>query len=439
MNYTFTPWGTLNSVEQENTFLNSKWPLSKNYTFLTYFLCCLFFLLAGVFGDFQRTFLMGSAHELLILRVLLLIISVVFFFCCRGSDHRPKYLSLWLDSMKLLSTIIIFFLTYWTGGSSLTLLPGIMMMVICFYMVLPGRISSTNICSISLLAIFIFLQDPELTYGLGLHRYRIFMLTVIIVLLYFFKAKQDRWERTEYMSKKELDSLSQTKNKLLATIGHDIRGPLAIIQSRADISLLNLESRNYESVMNSQKMIIKTTSKLDHLLSDIVNWAISDLKEGVSFKEEQCITKTVDDAVEFVIELANHKSIIISKKLQPYPYLHEPRMVATCFRNVLTNAIKFNPSHSEVLIRGEVDDDFYHIEFVDQGPGLSEDVVDRIKKGLIDSTQLGSEGEKGSGLGLKLVKNIVEGHNGELNIYPNTNRGSIFRISLPITKEESDA
>ena len=415
MNYTFTSWGTLSSPEQEDSFLNDKWPLSKNYTFLTYFLCCLFFLLAGVFGDFQRTFLVGSALELLVLRVLLLIIPVVFFVCCRRSEHRPKYLSLWLDSMKLLSTIIILLLTYWTGGSSLTLLPGIMMMVICFYMVLPGRISSTNICSIGLLAIYIFLQDPDLTYGLELHRYRVFMLSVIIVLLYFFKVKQERWERTEYMSKKELDSLSQTKNKLLATIGHDIRGPLAIIQSRADISLLNLESENYEPVANSQKIIIKTISKLDHLLSDIVNWAISDLKEGVSFKEEQCITKTVDDAVEFVIELANHKSIIISKSLQPYAYLHEPRMVATCFRNVLTNAIKFNPSHSEILIRGEVDNDFYHIEFVDQGPGLS---------GVV---------------GLKLVKNIVEGHKGELNIYPNANRGSIFRISLPVVKEESDA
>ncbi len=435
MKYLFNFWGTLTSPELEDSFLNDKWLENKNYTFLTYFLCCFFFLGAGLFGDFQRVFYIGSAKELLLFRVFLLMISLVFILQNGKKQRRPKSLEIWLDSMKYISTVVIVLLTYWTRGTSLTLLPGIMMMLIGFYMILPGRIMSTNVCALTLLITFAFLQDPVLTYGKEVHHYMTFMLVAIEILLCFFKIKHEKWARTEYMSKKELDSLNETKDKLLATIGHDIRSPLALIQSRAELSLLSLKDGEFSEVTKSQSMIIKSVSKLDNLLSDIVNWAISDLKEGRNSREVRCITKTMGDAVDFILEVANQKRIRITKELSPYPYFHEPRMMTTCFRNILSNAIKYNPFNSEIHIRGSVCDDFYHIEVIDQGPGLGEELAEKIKSGLNDSSEVGTEGERGSGLGLKLVKNIVDNHGGKINIYANVEGGATFKVSLPLLKD----
>lgn len=435
----FSLWGSLKSKEDEDKFLESKWNENKNYIFLTYFLCCFFFLLAGVFGDFQRVFHIGSYRELMSLRVLLVAISIIFFFIFRKLESRPRFVEYWLDSMKYLSTLIIILLTYWTKGTSLTLLPGIMMMVICFYMVLPGRILSTNICAIALLMTFTFLQDALLTYGVEVHRYMIFMLFAIEVLLCTFKVKHDRWARSEYLSKNELDILNKTKDKLLATIGHDIRSPLAIILSRAEISMMSLEEGDTKEAINSQNVIIKSVSKLDRMLRDIVDWALSDLKEGKETREISCIKKTMENAIDFIQEQAKEKKVVIVKDIESYPYFHEPRMLTTCVRNIISNAIKFNPFNSKIIVKGKVLDNKYCIEFHDEGPGMSEELIENIKKGINSSSVVGTEGERGTGLGLKLVKNVIDKHEGEINITPSVNGGTIFTLLLPIESGDTVA
>ncbi|WP_372651605.1 sensor histidine kinase [Halobacteriovorax sp.] len=429
----FNLWGFLQSEQVESEFLESRWNENKKYTFLTYFLCCFFFLLAGLFGDLQRVFHIGSYQKLMVLRVLLATISVVFYFLFRKAESRPRYIEYWLDAMKYLSTAIIVLLTYWTKGSSLTLLPGIMMMVIGFYMVLPGRVLSTNICAIALLLTFTFLQDASLTYGVQVHRYMIFMLFAIEVLLCTFKAKHDKWERTEYLSKKELDVLNKTKDKLMATIGHDIRSPLAIILSRAEISIMCIEEDNIDEAINSQNIIIKSISKLDRMLSDIVEWALSDLKEGKDTREVCCIKNTVENAIDFVQEQAKEKKVDIVKDIEAIPYFHESRMLTTCFRNIISNAIKYNPFNSKIIVKGKVEENSYRIEFHDEGPGMSDELVENIKRGINSSSLVGSEGERGTGLGLKLVKNVIERHKGEIDIVSCEEGGTIFTLILPIT------
>ena len=108
------------------------------------------------------------------------------------------------------------------------------MMIACFYVVLPGRITSTNLCTFVLIMTFIFWQDPALTFGIKVHRYMVFMLISITILLLTFKAKLDRWARVEFLSRQELDTINSTKDKILATIAHDIRNPLAIIMAKAE-------------------------------------------------------------------------------------------------------------------------------------------------------------------------------------------------------------
>lgn len=435
MNSRFNMWGTLRSEESEKEFLKVRWNELKQYTCLTYFLCCLFFLLAGVFGDFQRNFIFGSAKELLVFRIILFIVALVFIGLYRKAQERPKYVELWLDSMKYISTIIILLLTYWTQGTSLTLLPGIMMMLIGFYMILPGRLFSTNICAVVLFVTFTFLQDSSVTYGEEVFRYMVFMLGAIGILLLSFKIRHDKWARKEFLSKKELDSLNKTKDRLMATIGHDIRSPLAITLSRAELTIHALDMGKVDEARNSQETIIRTVHKLDKLLSNIVDWALSDLKEGRDTRDIGCIKNTLEDAIDFVQEQARDKKVEIEKNITPCKYLHDKRMLTTCFRNIISNAIKFNPYNSKIRVEGSSSDGFYHLKCYDEGPGMDNELVEKIKKGINESSSIGSEGEKGSGLGLKLVRNIVEQHDGVISISKNIEGGTNFYVRLPLIGE----
>lgn len=424
--------GSLKTKESEEEFQQTIFLSSKRYTFITYFLCSLFFVFAGVFGDFQRTFYIYGAEELLFVRILLLIVSILFFVIYRKAESKPKHWEHWLDLMKVISTIIIILLTIWTQGSSLTLLPGIMMMVSSFYIVLPGRTRWTNLCSLALLITFTFWQDPAVTYGVKVHRYMIFMLAAIDILLLFFKIRINKSMRSEYISQKEVDTISDTKDKLLATLAHDIRNPLAIIMARAERCRVQVEKGNTDNVIEVQNAIVKSVLRLDGLLIDVLDWAVVEMQKGKTLKRVANISATVKGAIEFVHEQATVKDITFFILIEPIEFSHEVVMMKTCIRNTLSNAIKFSDWGSEVSIIGRFHEDYYEIVIGDNGPGIQDKLVSDILSGENLKTELGSQGEKGTGLGLKLVKNVIDRHDGKMFIDTKTGVGTRFTFKIPI-------
>ncbi|OUR99756.1 hypothetical protein A9Q84_01650 [Halobacteriovorax marinus] len=433
----YTIWGTFAEASKEKMFLETTWQKNKFYGFLTYFLCCLFFVFAGVFGDYHRVFHTLGANELLVLRYILLHISISFYYVHRKSSKRPQSAELWMDSMKYLSTLVILLLTIWTKGTSITLLPGIMMMVASFYVILPGRLLSTNICAIVLLITFAVWQNPAVTFGNDVHNYMIFMLYVIEVLLLFFKCKIDRWARLEFETQLKLDEINRTKDKILATIAHDIRNPLAIIHSKASMSNTLLKRGEYSKVKERQDSIVKSVLNLDQMLLDIVEWALSELQLGKNSKKEGCINSTVKRAINFVNEQAESKDINFSLDLEPTLFFYEDKLMETCIRNILTNAIKFSTHRTVIDISGEKDGAQYVLKVSDQGCGMEQALVKNILNGSNHNSEFGTEGETGTGFGLKLVKNVILRHDGEMKINSIIGKGTTFTFHLPLGLENA--
>ena len=424
--------GTFKCSDLEEEFQENNFLSGKKYTFITYFLCSFFFVFAGIFGDFERTFFYFGAEELLLVRGSLLLVSISFFLVCRKSLTKPKVWEYFLDVMKIFSTLVIILLTVWTKGTSLTLLPGIMMMVSCFYIVLPGRVFWTNICAVALLVTFAYCQDPTVTYGFKVHRYMIFMLAAIDILLLFFKIKIDRGARVEFASQKELDIINDTKDKLLATLAHDIRNPLAIIMARAERCRVQVEKGNFDNVIESQNNIVKSVLRLDGLLIDVLDWAVVEMQKGKTLTVTANISATIKDAIEFVQEQANAKEMTFFNLVEPVEFSHEVVMMKTCIRNILSNAIKFSDWGSEVSIVGRQYEDCYEIVIGDNGPGMDEKLVSDLLTGENLKTELGSQGEKGTGLGLKLVKNVIDRHEGKMFIDTTIGVGTRFTFKIPI-------
>lgn len=428
----FNIWGTFKSQKLEDEYQRNIFKKNKLYTFMSYFLCTLFFVFAGIFGDFQRVFYLYGAEELLAIRIFIFSTFLFFYLLYRKSITEPKLWEFMLGVMKLSSCVVILLLTWWTRGASLTLLPGIMMMIACFYVVLPGRITSTNLCTFVLIMTFIFWQDPALTFGIKVHRYMVFMLISITILLLTFKAKLDRWARVEFLSRQELDTINSTKDKILATIAHDIRNPLAIIMAKAERCAREFSKGKMDNVESSQKGIVKSVMKLDGLLVDIIDWAVVEMQQGRPLKEKACISATINDSIEFLSEQVNSKEIDLFVLLEPVEINHEKKMMSTCIRNVLSNAVKYSHWGEQVSIVGRIIGDNYEITIGDKGPGIPEHIVSDILAGQNFRTELGSEGEKGTGLGLKLVKNVMSRHLGKMSIETKIGEGTSFIFLIPI-------
>lgn len=419
----------------ENYFQDVLWQKNKNYTFLSYFLCCLFFLFAGVLGDYQRPFYFGDVNYLTMARVVLLIIAISFFAIERKNLKKPQLLEWWLGSMKLISTMIILFLTIWTKGASLTLLPGIMMMVGSFFMILPGRIHSTVLCAIILFLTFALFQEPSITFGLKIHRYMIFMLFAINILLLFFKVKADSLTRREFMTNLNLAEVNKAKDKILAALAHDIRNPLSIIQMRAERSLKKSNEFKIDFISKDQTSILHSTKKIDDLIKDLLDWALTELKQGSLVLKSVCVSSTIKHALDFLDDSIEEKKIDLEIDIEDCTFEHDPKMLATCIRNIVSNAIKFSPSSSKILVRGEcLPNGHYSIHIEDCGKGMSKDLVEKILCGENFQSQKGEGGEKGMGLGLRLVHNIIKRHKGQMRIDSHEGLGTTFRLLIPILK-----
>jgi signal transduction histidine kinase len=147
--------------------------------------------------------------------------------------------------------------------------------------------------------------------------------------------------------------------------------------------------------------------------------------------EETEIALLVDDVVELYEHIAQEKGIQISNDLnEQLSVMVDPARMRQVFANLLDNAIKYTPSGGQVSISAHRHDHEIELKFRDTGPGISEADLPRIWERLYRADK--SRSEHGLGLGLSLVKAIVEAHQGRMGVTSKEGKGAEFKVFLPI-------
>jgi len=234
----------------------------------------------------------------------------------------------------------------------------------------------------------------------------------------------------------ELEDLNKTKDSFFSIIAHDLRSPLGSFKSITEL-LLDKEEDLSESDKNELIEEMKNSSgMLYNLLENLLIWARSQ-RGVINFAPKAVNLKSLLLEVNNVFKSAvEHKKINITILIsEDVEVMADENMLSTIFRNLLSNAIKFSVKGGEIVVKtmmSDVQNDKVEISVSDYGIGMSEKVLGSLFK-LDDLTStLGTSGEKGSGLGLILVKDFVEDHGSELIVESKVNHGSIFRFYLPL-------
>jgi len=222
--------------------------------------------------------------------------------------------------------------------------------------------------------------------------------------------------------------LGKMKATFLDVVAHELRTPLTSIKTY--VELLKKERLGKLTDLQKEKLDImsKNVDKLTNLINDMLQIPSIDAKELELRKEKFPAREMIDEVVNDCRELSDDKnqsvSIRVSKTLTVQG---DKNLLEKAIKNVIVNAIRYTPNRGEIKISARADGEKVHMKISDTGPGIPEDEIERI----FDPFYTGDNKNGGMGLGLSIVKNIVESHGGRVWAESKAGKGSTFHILLP--------
>lgn len=232
---------------------------------------------------------------------------------------------------------------------------------------------------------------------------------------------------------KQLKDLNASKDKLFSIIAHDLRNPFNSILGFSELLKENLEkkekSKVYVNIINSSA---KTTLIL---LNNLLNWAKSQTGQINYTNSKIILSSIIQEIIDVSNSQAKIKNITINKiKSDEIEVYANENMVKTILQNLISNAIKFTKSEGTINIAVISQQNQVEISISDNGVGINKDKLNLLFNVSSNPTSFGTEGEKGSGLGLVLCKEFVEILNGEIWVKSEVGKGSDFKFTLPLYK-----
>ncbi|MEW6701387.1 MAG: hybrid sensor histidine kinase/response regulator, partial [Bacteroidota bacterium] len=236
-------------------------------------------------------------------------------------------------------------------------------------------------------------------------------------------------------SQDQLKEQNTAKDKFISIISHDLRSPFTTLLGFSEI-LLNESDISEEEKNEYLRYIYDASRSQLNLINCLLDW--SRLQTGrIKVEPVRLNVKTVvSTAVAPLTGDAIHKNIDVRIDIPVDLYIDaDERLISQAVINLTSNAIKFTPEGKEVhLSSSRFKEGMIEIVVRDEGLGISEENQTKLFKIDQKFSLVGTGGEKGSGLGLTLVKEIIEKHGGQVWFYSQVGEGSEFHLTVPEAK-----
>lgn len=227
--------------------------------------------------------------------------------------------------------------------------------------------------------------------------------------------------------------LSQMKADFVSNVSHELRTPLASIRVFGEFLRLG-RFKDPQKIREYGEFIETESRRLTQLINNILDFSrIESGRKTYNF-EKADVSEIVAEALKaFEVRLSQDGfKIVYETPQRPLPVtVVDPDAIAQAFVNLLDNAVKYSGSSKEILVRVAAKDDYITVSVTDHGYGIAQEEKDKIfEKFYRVSTGLVHD-VKGSGLGLSIVKHIIEAHNGQVTVNSKPGSGSTFTLSIP--------
>ncbi len=234
--------------------------------------------------------------------------------------------------------------------------------------------------------------------------------------------------------RKELSNLNKVKDQLLSIIAHDVKSPMTDLYNLLYILRHNLNALHKDALKKNLAIIESSTSNLLNLLNNILNWTISQ-SSGIQIKTSSfSLHELIDTNLKLVESsiVAKDLSVTFTPNETIDHFTSDLNIVDFALRNILSNAVKFTNNKGTIDLKiMEVDDSQIEIRIADSGIGFNENIHTLLKENTERvPTTLGTNTEKGYGIGLSLCKKMLAKINSEIVYEENNPTGSVFTLRL---------
>jgi two-component system, OmpR family, sensor kinase len=225
---------------------------------------------------------------------------------------------------------------------------------------------------------------------------------------------------------RELDAM---KSQFVSSVSHELRTPLTSIKgyvemlAAEDVGPLNAEQREYATIA------LRNTARLQRIIDDLLT--LSRIDAGRLELELLDLGNVLEDVREAVEPLAYQREIRISLEAAPsLTVLGDRARLDQALGNLVSNAVKFSPAGETVLLRARREDGQTLVEVSDSGVGIPRDEIPELMKRFYRASTAGTV--EGTGLGLAISREIIERHQGRVEVESEEGIGSTFRVRLPL-------
>jgi two-component system phosphate regulon sensor histidine kinase PhoR len=230
-----------------------------------------------------------------------------------------------------------------------------------------------------------------------------------------------------------LKKLDEMKSAFVSMVSHEIRSPLSTILTQIHVLTDGLAGKVSAKQADILGKISRKVQGLVELSNELLN--LSRIEAGLILqdKEQVQLMDILENLVRFMQTKAEKKNISLKLKKANLPLINaDVKSMETVFDNLITNAITYTPEGGKVNVTGAVKGDFLEIKVSDTGYGIASDELPRVFERFYRVQTDKTRHIIGTGLGLPIVKSIVEAHNGTVRVESKEGVGSTFYVRIPL-------
>ncbi|WP_439505338.1 tetratricopeptide repeat-containing sensor histidine kinase [Sediminibacterium sp.] len=264
------------------------------------------------------------------------------------------------------------------------------------------------------------------------------LITLVVIILMTFVI----WRKNKYKTatnlllrsqKKELEETILLKDKVFSIISHDLRSPIASLN--AVLPMLDPETLDHETYQELKNNLSKQLQNLNYVLDNLLIWSRSQMN-GVAQPDlkEINLQKQAGISIALLTGLAEQKKITIINEIEStLKFKADPQHFDVIIRNIILNGIKFTNEKGTIKLFSKMENDQIAICIEDNGIGMNPDQVNRLFQLKTHFTTLGTQKEKGTGLGLLICAEYAAINNWSIKVNSEIGRGTVFSLILSKT------
>ncbi len=229
-----------------------------------------------------------------------------------------------------------------------------------------------------------------------------------------------------------MDELNKSKDKLFSIIAHDLKNPFNALIGYTDILKNDIDSFSKTELKSIMIDLNKAAENGFNLLENLLHWSRTQTNMIKVYKTKFNLYDLCKDVKELNKKILSDKNqkleIDINEEINIYA---DKDMIATVLRNLTYNAIKFSGSGKTIHANCKKTSEGTKISIIDQGIGINPKDLDHIFQYDKTISSVGTDGEKGSGLGLIICRDFIEMNGGRIWVESTSGKGSTFTFIIP--------